>query len=808
MTDETPADPLVEGPRRRPRFSAAWIVPLIALAISVGVAWRSYSDRGPLIEIVFATGAGLEAGKTPVKFRDLDIGLVEEVTLADDLRSVVASVRIDKDSARHVGASTEFWLVSAQVGPQGISGLDTVLSGAYIAADFDADPGEPQTSFVALPKPPLTALGQDGLRVSIRAPEGGSVAVGAPVLFKRIAVGQVEDVSLTERGDVMITAFIDAPADSRITSATRFWNTSGFRVELSAAGAALNVESLAALVQGGIAFDTVTSGGEPVGPDTEFRLFGSESEARVVVLNDDPSARVNIMATFSGSVRGLAIGAPVEYRGIQVGEVTELQAEVIRVDDSPVVTVRATLGINPSRFGLPQGEDANARAMELMEAAVERGVRARLASGNILTGSLFVELAEIPDAEPATIDMAALPYPEVPTTAASGSGLAQTAEGVLDRIENLPVEEMMDAITTLISNANLLITDESIRSAPENLGLLLADLREMISDSGLREVPAEITGILTSVRTLLEDEALRDLASNLDAAVSDVRVTLGNVNDATADLPALLESVGTLAEGVGELPLESVVASATSLIDSIDAFVRSDAITTLPTEAGGALAELRGILEDFRNSGATANVTATLASVRQITDELAAAELAASIATVTTEAQRAAQSIGTASEDLPQLLDSLTRTSEELAALPLGDMVAAGTRVLDSAEVFLSSEGVEAVPPRLNAALEELTLILAELREGGTAANVNATLASADEAAAAIARAADGLPQLVVQLNAAAARADAVLASVSPGSEINRETVVLLNEVRSAARAVNSLVTALERRPNSVLFGR
>ncbi len=783
-------------------------MPLIALAISVGVAWRSYSDRGPLIEIVFETGAGLEAGKTPVKFRDLNIGLVEEVTLADDLRSVVASVRIDKDSARHVGASTEFWLVSAQVGPQGISGLDTVLSGAYIAADFDADPGEPQTSFVALPKPPLTALGQDGLRVSIRAPEGGSVAVGAPVLFKRIAVGQVEDVSLTERGDVMITAFIDAPADSRITSATRFWNTSGFRVELSAAGAALNVESLAALVQGGIAFDTVTSGGEPVGPDTEFRLFGSESEARVVVLNDDPSARVNIMATFSGSVRGLAIGAPVEYRGIQVGEVTELQAEVIRVDDSPVVTVRATLGINPSRFGLPQGEDANARAMELMEAAVERGVRARLASGNILTGSLFVELAEIPDAEPATIDMAALPYPEVPTTAASGSGLAQTAEGVLDRIENLPVEEMMDAITTLISNANLLITDESIRSAPENLGLLLADLREMISDSGLREVPAEITGILTSVRTLLEDEALRDLASNLDAAVSDVRVTLGNVNDATADLPALLESVGTLAEGVGELPLESVVASATSLIDSIDAFVRSDAITTLPTEAGGALAELRGILEDFRNSGATANVTATLASVRQITDELAAAELAASIATVTTEAQRAAQSIGTASEDLPQLLDSLTRTSEELAALPLGDMVAAGTRVLDSAEVFLSSEGVEAVPPRLNAALEELTLILAELREGGTAANVNATLASADEAAAAIARAADGLPQLVVQLNAAAARADAVLASVSPGSEINRETVVLLNEVRSAARAVNSLVTALERRPNSVLFGR
>ena len=808
MTDETTADPVIEGPARRPRFSAAWLVPLIALAISLGVAWRSYSDRGPLIEIVFETGAGLEAGKTPVKFRDLDIGLVEEVALADDLSNVVASVRIDKDSARHVGANTEFWLVSAQVGPQGISGLDTVLSGAYIAADFDTEPGAPRTTFEALAKPPLTALGQDGLRISIRAPEGGSVSVGAPVLFKRIPVGQVEDVSLTERGDVLITAFIDAPADARVTSATRFWNTSGFRVELSTAGASLNVESLAALIQGGIAFDTVTSGGEPVGPDTEFRLFQSENEARVVILNDDPSARVNIMANFSGSVRGLAIGAPVEYRGIQVGEVTELQAEVIRVDDSPLVTVRATLGLNPSRFGLPQGDQANARAMELIEVAVERGVRARLASGNILTGSLFVELAEIPDAEPASVDMDARPWPEVPTAAASASGLAQTAEGVLARVENLPVEEMMGAITTLISNANLLITDEAIRTAPENLGLLLSDLRTLVADSGLEDIPAEITAILASTRNvvdrLAEDRIVDSLAAALDATTGAVE----SLQSVAEGVPPLLDEVTALTAEARQLPLEDLVASGVGVVEELQTLIRSEAVASLPVAVDAAIGDLRGLLVDIRDGGAIENVNATLASIRAVTDELAAARLTESLRATLAAAETAAANVSTSTSELPALVDNLSRLSETAAGLPLDELTAASTRLLGTADTLLASEGMADVPPQLSASLRELSLILAELREGGAVENLNTTLASADAAADAVSAAAQDLPALLDRLTSVAARADTTLSSFGPGSEINRDTLLLLREVRDAARSVNSLVSALERRPNSVLFGR
>lgn len=808
MNDRVPAEPVIEEGRRGFRFSLAWLVPLIALVVALGIAWQSYSSRGPTIRIMFDSAEGLTAGETLVKFRDFSVGVVESVELSSDLSEVAAHVRLDQASEQWIDADAKFWLVTARVGPQGITGLGTVLGGAYIEADFDSVIGEPQTEFTALAQRPLTPAGQPGMRVTLRAPRGGSVSAGAPILFKSIAVGTVEQVELTEDGDVEITGFVDAPHHNRITTATRFWNASGISLELGVSGAMVNVESLASLLQGGIAFDTVTSGGEVVEPGHEFRLFDSEREARVVLLNDNPSSQLTVMSYFESSVSGLQIGDAVDYRGIQVGEITELQAEVVRVDNEPVVVIRVTMNLNPSRFGLRTDGDPRDALLDLLEASVGNGMRAQLQSANILTGALRIALVELEDPEEAALDLDATPYPQLPSVNGVGGGLAESAQGVLARLENLPVEELLDAVTALVSNANRLISDESIRSAPENLGLLLADLREMVNESGLREVPAEIAAILGSVRALIEDEALRDLATNLDAAVSDVRVTLGNVNEATADLPALLASVATLADEVGELPLDEIVASASALIDSIDVFVRSDAIATLPNEAGAALAELRGILEDFRDSGATENVTATLASVRQITDELASAELAASIATVTEEARRAAESLGTASEGLPALLDSLTRTSEQVSTLPLAELVEAGTRVLDGAEVFLSSEGVEAVPPRLNAALEELTLILAELREGGTAANVNATLASADEAAAAIALAAEGLPDLVVQLNEAAERADTMLASFGPGSEINRDTVVLLNEVRSAARAVNSLVTALERRPNSVLFGR
>ena len=240
MTERDGPPPAILPPDAEPRsrrISAVWLVPLIALVIALGLAWKTWDARGPLIEIVFNDASGLTAGQTPVRFRDVTVGVVEKIELSPDLRQVIVRARIDKDVAHFLDDRAQFWIVRASITPQGVSGLDTVVSGAYVAASWDDQPGEARHSFEGLTRPPLTPEGTPGMRARLRAPDGGSMTIGAPVLFKRLQVGKIEDIELTDAGDVMLDIFVNAPNDKRLTEATRFWNASGFSVELGGGGA-------------------------------------------------------------------------------------------------------------------------------------------------------------------------------------------------------------------------------------------------------------------------------------------------------------------------------------------------------------------------------------------------------------------------------------------------------------------------------------------------------------------------------------------------------------------------------------------
>ena len=213
--------------------------------------------------------------------------------------------------------------------------------------------GAPVDRFEGLPRPPLTPADEPGIRIRLRAPDGGSMTIGAPVLFKRIQVGKVEDIQLTEAGDVMIDLFIGAPNNVRLTEATRFWNASGFSIQLGGGGASLNVDSLISLLQGGISFDTVGSDLTPVENGHVYELYPSETAARQNLFEDEPGERLVLDTDFDGSVRGLQPGAPVEYNGIRIGEVKSLQAAIINEEGQPPrVTLRATLALVPNRLGI------------------------------------------------------------------------------------------------------------------------------------------------------------------------------------------------------------------------------------------------------------------------------------------------------------------------------------------------------------------------------------------------------------------------------------------------------------------------
>lgn len=814
MSDLPPPQAIIEPRKGLPlwrRVSAVWLIPLVALIVSLAVAWRTYDDRGPLIEIVFDSAAGIEAGKTALRFRDVNVGLVETVKLTPDLRRVVASVRVDKDIAQFIDADAEFWVVRPSVTAQGISGLETVVSGVYINSFWDNTLGEPATQFTALPRPPLTPNDQPGLRVRLHAPTGGSMSVGAPVLFKRIQVGKIENIELTPAGDVMVDIFVNAPYDPRLTQGTRFWNASGFDISIGPGGAKLNVESLVSLLQGGVAFDSVGSGTEPVKAGHVFELYGSETAARENAFEDDTGFRQRVNVYFDGSVKGLSAGAPVEFRGIRVGEVSAIQAAITDGERGPKVVLRATLSIMPQRMGIAEGDDAAmaAAVLDLLEAEVNRGMRARLAASGLLSQTLYVDLATMDNPPEGVLNREAEPYPTLPSAPSSVDGLAASAEGVMKRLSSLPIEDLMNTAQTLLANVNAVVSDDRVRAAPENLGLILGDVREILGAPGIQQAPAQLAAILGSVQGIVDQANEQQLVAKLGAALDATKVAVEGIGVAANDsVPVVVAQIEALSKRIQELPVEQLVASGTDLVASVDALVRSEALANLPVSLDASLGEVRGLLAQLREGGAIENASASMASMRKITEDLAAANLAASIQKVATEAEAAIANVNTASADLPALMSSLTDLSKRAGALPLEDLVTAGTRVLTAADGVMQAEGMTQLPAALVGSLDELRAILAQLNEGGAVKNVNATLASADQAAAAITAAAADLPALIAQLNTVAAQADATLASIGPNSQVNQQTLTVLRQVSDAARAVNDLAVALQRKPNSVLFGR
>jgi paraquat-inducible protein B len=643
----------------------------------------------------------------------------------------------------------------------------------------------------------------------MRAPDGGSIAVGAPVLYKRIPVGRVENVELDAAGDVLIDLFVNAPYDGFLTEGVRFWNASGFSINLGAGGASLNVESLVALLQGGVSFAQVGSELDPVAEGHVFELYASEAVARQNVIEDLPGARVSLNAFFDASVSGLSPGARVEFRGVTVGEVTAFQPVIVRDGERPQLSMRVTFDVLPQRLGVPAeaGDPAEA-GLDLLASLVDGGLRAQLAASGLLTQTLHVNLAELPEAEPAALIRDADPLPVIPSAPTETSGLAASAEGVMARLAALPIEELMSTFTTLLANVNAVVADPALRQAPADLGALIADVREVVETSGIRETPAQIAATLASIQAVVAEVETQELMTALAATIDTTRVTIEKFGVAADGVPALIDQVSAVAGEARALPLEEFVASATRTIDGIDALVRSDATAALPGSVDAALDEARGLVADLRAGGSVENVNAALASLRQLTDELRAANLGTEIAGAVAAAERAAANVDTASQGLPELVEDLRALSARVEALPLDQLVASATGVLDEADALLSTEGARQVPDELARSLAEVRLLVTELREGGAVANVNATLASADAAADAIRAAAEQLPALIARIDAVSGAADAALSGFAPGSELTRETQSLLRDLRSAAQSVNALVLALERRPNSVLFGR
>ena len=791
MTDTPPTGPAAsldvrEG--RRPlwqRLSLVWLVPLAALALALGTAFQNYSDRGVLITIAFDDAFGVQPGETPVKFRDVTVGEVERLEFAAGLNEVLLHVRIDKSIAPYLDDDAMFWIVRPEVSVRGITGLDTVLSGVYVEGTWDAEADVAQTEFVGSEQAVLTTSSSRGTVLTLRANDASAISAGAPVLHKGIEVGYLETPILSEDGtQVLVNAFIEAPYDRRITTSTRFWDTSGFSVTLGAAGVSLDVNSIASLIEGGISFDTLVSGGSPIGADTRFEIYDSREAARESLFTDPNADLLKVAVWFEESVSGLAAGSEVRFQGIRVGQVDDISAIVVGEGRDADVRLQAVLSIDPSRLGM--GQNATPEdALRLLSDFVTRGLRARMVTGNILSGSLVVQLIELEDALPAIMNLTSGAYPVIPTTEAEISDVAATAEDLLARINALPVEELMEGAIDLMDSLERLANDENTVAAPERLVGLLDSINTLFDNDDARALPPDLREAVNQIAALFTDANEAEIVSDLDVAINAVTAATENINAASESLPRITEDIAALTGRLGDMDFESVVTNANDTLDAIEALVSNPDAQALPAALKGAADELTAILS-----------------------EASEADLVGGLDIAIESAAAAAKNVELAAEGLPEITAQIERFVERANELELQSLVDNANETLASIEAFMDQDSTRAVPENLNGALDELRAILGELREGGAVENVNAALAAARQAAQAIEAAVADFPALSAQARRTVVRIEEVFDGYDTRSRFGSETMTTLRDIQEAADAVSALARQIQRNPNSLLTGR
>ena len=531
----------VAVPKRRFTPQLIWIIPIVAVLVGGWLAAKAVLERGPAITITFKTAEGLEAGKTKIKYKDVEIGVVKTITLSPNRKGIVVTAELSKQSEEFLREDTRFFVVRPRITSGGVSGLGTLLSGGYIGMDIGKS-RETRRDFVGLEVAPIVTGEEPGRQFVLRADDLGSHDVGTPIYFRRVPVGQVVATALDKDGmGVTFTIFIGAPYDQYVTKNTRFWNASGIDVSLDATGIQVRTESVVSILVGGIAFQVEpdSSPEPPADANTLFTLFPDRTQA----FKRPDTVVDTYLLVFDGSVRGLSVGAPLDFRGVTIGEVVRIGVSI----DPKTLTFHMPVEVKifPRRLAarhftggtLPPAESEDVRRGR-MKQLVDHGLRAQLRSGNLLTGQLYVALEFFRDAPKATIDLAKRP-PEIPTIPGTFEELQETLTGIVKKLDKLQIEEIgADARKALAS------LDDMLKGVDVFLKRVDADLVPDLR----RTLDTATQAMKTAEGTLKTADGTLAAASPLGA---DLQQTLRELN-------RTLTSIRTLAEYLEQHP-ESLI---------------------------------------------------------------------------------------------------------------------------------------------------------------------------------------------------------------------------------------------------------
>ncbi|HEY7163171.1 MAG TPA: MlaD family protein [Candidatus Binatia bacterium] len=536
MPDETASENFPQATvvrKKKGRISIVWIVPIFAAIVAIGIAVQRILSEGPTITIIFKAAQGVEAGKTFVKYKDVNIGQVTKVQLAPDYNNVELTVKIDKRAADLMVEDAKFWVVEPRVTLSGVSGLGTLLAGNYIGFEVGRSKNS-QRKFIGLEVPPAITSDQAGRQFALKAESLGSVGIGSPIYYRRLQAGQVIAYNLAPDGkSIDLKIFINAPYDKYVNADTRFWNASGLDVSIGAGGVDVRSQSLVALLAGGLAFDTpsVAAKLEPAAANSTFTLYADQTAA----LKQPDTIAAHYVLYFTESLRGLSVGAPVTLLGLPGGEVTSIGLDL----DPKTMKVRGRVEFvsYPERL-VARLNAKQVAAGRLMTASVEqrhalmqrlveqRGLRAQLRSGSLVTGQLFVALDFYPDATRAKIDWSQDPV-EIPVVPSTVQDLEQKLTGIVAKLDKLPYDAIGNDVTTALVSLNQTLQDTS-KAINRIDSDVTPELKAIVAE--VRGTIASADGILKSTdATLVGKDApaqqeLRDTLREIAQAARSVRV--------------------------------------------------------------------------------------------------------------------------------------------------------------------------------------------------------------------------------------------------------------------------------------------
>ncbi len=531
-TDNSTDAPQAAQPKvkKNRSVSVVWVIPILGILLGVWLLFQHFENKGPLVTINFNDAEGLVAGKTEIRCNSVLIGKVESIELASDLRAVI-KVRIDKDFTHFVREDSRFWVARPRISGSSVTGLETLISGSYIALDPGQEKGARKRSFEGLEEPPITPSSVPGLRLTLTATKVGSIHVGSRIFLEGTAIGKIERCHFnTESCATELGVFIEERYTSLISQQTKFWRDGGFQLNITTEGFKVDLPSFDSLISGRI---SISSPKEildplPVESGSTFVLFANEKQASGSTFDFADE----FVLLVDQSVRGLSQSAPVEFRGLRIGRVKEISYGLLPdvVTDKIPILIQLDKMLLAKHFPL----GLKSEAAGYLELAAKGGLRASLKSSSLITGQLIIDLDYYPDL-PLEPILEVAGYKVLPTVTTGLARIEDSLAAALDKVNELPVESLFtelqiaskEGTATLSKIREVLDDKDGVLSATtetmKQAKFSLEALQVILKDDNVRKIPEGIIESIATLKKLLDNKDLNQIAGDLRLTLGDVR---------------------------------------------------------------------------------------------------------------------------------------------------------------------------------------------------------------------------------------------------------------------------------------------